>query len=212
LFDMLETIEVLEGSRRTLRRGVHMLCNVTSDVWDEAVPFVAQNLSTHGMWLDSTLPLEVGQRLQVAFKPPRWRSSRELLVKGRVRRVDLRRGRSGELGAGMGIEFTGLHPWEQDALRMALEGLPPPLPTRALVPRTELLWVESLLTWTEDLGDRVNVYEVSDLLALDQKSPLRFEALGELLTNRAHDPFAFAAALAKEEEALQRAFALGCAA
>ncbi|MCA9581549.1 MAG: hypothetical protein KC416_07120 [Myxococcales bacterium] len=165
-----------------MRRAVHLDCDVVSDYWDEPVPLRARNLSPRGLWLDSRLALEVGDRVSLAFRPPRWRSARPLAVEGVVRRVSLRPDPAGNVDAGMGIEFSGIYPWERDALRETLEGLPPPLPHTVRQPSQELIWVDSLLTWEEDLGDRVNTFEVSERLAIAEGDELVFQALAPVLT------------------------------
>lgn len=183
---MLETVEVLKGGRRTTRRAVSMDCDVLSRYWDESVPFVALDLSVEGMWLDATLPLEVGESLTIRFMPPKWRSSRPLVVNAEVRRVDFSRRLKDSGAPGMGIAFVDLTPWERDALRVALEGLPPPIPERVHKKHKEMVWVDSVLTWEEDLGDRVNVYEVSELLGVDDEFDpveLAFFAVGDILTS-----------------------------
>jgi hypothetical protein len=183
---MLETMEVLKGGRRTIRRAVELDCDVLSRYWDESVPFTALDLSLDGMWLDAMLPLEVGETLTIRFKPPRWRSERALVVNAEVRRVDLNRRPRGSTAPGMGIAFVDLLPWERDALRMAIEGLPPPIPMKADHTPKEMVWVDSVLTWEEDLGDRVNIYEVSELLGVDDEFEaldLAFFAVGEILTS-----------------------------
>ncbi|MCA9602047.1 MAG: PilZ domain-containing protein [Polyangiales bacterium] len=193
---MLETVEVLAGSRRSLRRAIDVECDVLSQYWDEPVSLLALDLSVGGMWLDAELPLDVGDSLRLRFHPPRWKSGRPLIVNAEVRRVDLQRRRFGAPAAGMGIAFTDLNPWERDALRLALEGIPPPLPFADETKRTDLIWVESLLTWEEDLGDRVNIYEVSEWLGLDDgfdAEEIEFFAVGEMLTSPLAFPFRLAA-------------------
>jgi len=178
---MLQVAEVLPGARRAVRRAVSLECAVISDWWDEPVPHLVTNLTPHGLWIETPFPLEIGDEMIVSFTPPRWRRDREIVTCGAVRRVDLRRR---EAGGGMGIEFLDLGEGERSELTATLRGLPPPLPKKLSRrrPRREHVWVEMLLTWEEDLGDRVNRFEVSDTIGVFRDEALRFEPLGELLT------------------------------
>jgi hypothetical protein len=132
------------------------------------------------MWLESPFPQEVGDELVVSFAPPRWRGP-SLVALAEVRRADAHR-RSRR--AGMGLAFVDLRDDDRDDLAAALRGLPPPLPvTRSPAVREELAWIEMLLTWQEDLGDRVNVFEVSDAFEATLEDEIEIASLGELVTS-----------------------------
>jgi hypothetical protein len=117
-------------SRRTLRRAVQLEADVMSDLWDGAVQLALTNLSPQGAWLDSELPLSVGDKLQLAFTPPGWRDLPLVHTRARVARVSLCRRRQDGDRAGMGLCFDELSPVTRCCLQAALRGLPPPLPAR----------------------------------------------------------------------------------
>lgn len=177
------------SQRRALRRAVSLDCQVISDDWEGPVPHLATNLSPDGIWLTTMYPLHVGSEVVLSFSPPG--SEDELLVYGGVRRVEIKRRQSDPPSAGMGIAFDYLSRTDTELLRDRLVGLPPPLPSRkkartprgqmrAADPSAELLWVDSLLTFEEDLGDRVNTFELSERVGLSDD--LDFACLGEVLT------------------------------
>lgn len=188
---MLEAVEVLAGPRGAMRRAVDFSCDVACDVWDEILPHRATNLSPQGIWLETDYPLHVGTEVVLAFDAPR--TDRRVLVYGDVRRVEMRRRATERKGAGMGISFEYLSQRDRDLLAEVLRGLPPPLPPRR-APRVgagvmrppesprEMVWVDMLLTYEEDLGDRVNVVEISDEVTLDLDEEIVFSAAGDLLT------------------------------
>lgn len=159
---MLESVEILD--RRSLRRRVHVPCEIVSTFWDDPVPHVATNLSEHGVFVQSLFPLTAGEHVFLSFRPPRWEGE-EILVGAVVRRVEMLRRASDQKRCGMGFEFLDLTKAERVSLSAKLRGLPPPLP-RGPSKRfdKDMVWVDRLLTWEEDLGDRVNVFEVSEAI------------------------------------------------
>jgi hypothetical protein len=177
---MLQSVEVLPGTRRSLRRAVHFNCDVVAEAWDEAVPHVATDLSLHGLWLPTAFPLPIGTEVAVSFTPPRWRRSREVYAFARVRRAIA--GRTGE-ASGMGLELIDLRSRERAELELALRGLPPPLRRGGRRTRHELVWIDRLLTWEEDLGDRINTFEVSEAFERLGDHEIALEAIGELLAS-----------------------------
>jgi hypothetical protein len=177
---MLESVDVLPGARRSLRRAAHLQCELVSTFWDEPVPHLATDLSEHGLWVRTLFPLAVGEHLFVFFRPPR--SDRETLVTAVVRRVELCRRASDPGSSGMGLEFLDISEAEREQLRVALLGVPPPLKRsgghRA---KRDLVWVERLLTWEEDLGDRVNTFEVSEHIGVVTDEDFAIAPLAEPL-------------------------------
>ena len=181
---MLEAVDVMPDSRRALRRAVELEAEVVCDLWAGSAPHRATDLSPYGIWLETPFPLERGTEVVLSFVPPRWSADRELLVVGDVRRVELSRRRSDPLPSGMGVAFRGMGEAERDALAETLRGLPPPLPRRQASPRLhrELVWVDMLLTWEEDLGEQLNDFEVSDRVGVVAEHEMDFEPLSGLLT------------------------------
>ena len=162
---MLEPVEVYVQRRQAVRRKVDLLCSVVADLWDEPVEHVVRDLSHRGMYLDTPLPVDPGTELVLELWPPGLDAP--LYLFGRVCRVELRRRAHEDRGAGLGVELLGTPPEVEQQLQRALQGLPPRLPGGPLPTRRELVWVETVLTWEEDLGDRVNVFEVSELLQVE---------------------------------------------
>ena len=65
----------------------------------------------------------------------------------------------------------------------ALRGVPPPLPhLRKARKPAQLVWVEMLVTWEEDLGDRVNTFEVSERMATLDDGEFEIEALAPIMS------------------------------
>ncbi|MEM9187865.1 MAG: PilZ domain-containing protein [Myxococcota bacterium] len=179
---MLEPLEIWANSRRALRRAVHLECDLLSEVWDAPATHLATNLSPYGIWVDATFPLDIGDPVVLAFAPPN--TDVELLIDGTVRRAELRRRARDPRPSGMGIEFGYLSPADAELLQQSLRGLPPPLREPSTAPRVHrsLAWVDTLLTWEEVFEDRVNSYEVSELLAITSEDEFEIECLGELVS------------------------------
>lgn len=189
---MLSTVDILKGDRKTLRRAVSLRCELDSDVFDEPVPFVLSDLSPLGAFVDTSLPLEVGDSVVVTFTPPR--SSGTWCLRARVARVGLGRRAADRHPVGMGLEFLDLGPLERSELASCLAGLPPRVPpkvhsTPARVMRArpsketdqETVWVDSLVSWEEDLGDYVCSYETLEPLAIEVEA-IEFESLAPMVT------------------------------
>jgi hypothetical protein len=124
---MLATTNLPPYKRRSLRRAVSIDCEIESDLWEGHAPFRATDISDDGLWLRTGLPLECGEQLLVSFAPPRWPKQRPLVAMASVVRVGLPRRRSDAAESGMALQFFDLEPDEQQLLRVALRGLPPPL-------------------------------------------------------------------------------------
>jgi len=181
---MLHPVEILPGRRRAVRRAVHVDCEVVSRFWDDSIPHLATDLTPDGIWIESMYPLEVGEDVVLTFRPPRWEESRAVTCFGTVRRVELRRRTSDPRASGMGIEFLDISDADQSELMRSLRGLPPPLPASAERQRAreELVWLDMLLTWEEDLGDRVNTFELSEHIGLVADCDFEIEPLADLQT------------------------------
>lgn len=124
------------GSARTsLRRGIQLPIRLGSEYWDGAIPFLARDLSSRGVFIETALPLEAGEEVELRFTPPGFRYPIDL--RGEVRRVTFhrRRGEAGE--SGMGVEFKFLSRELRELLEGALQGIPPRLP-KLRVPRAAL--------------------------------------------------------------------------
>lgn len=115
--------------RSALRRAVDLECNVRAELWDGALPHRARDLSPHGLWLDTDLPLEVGEEVLVSFRPPRGSGLEwPVITRGAITRVGMHRRRVDTRPAGMGVAFLDLDDHDRRRLARALIGIPPPIP------------------------------------------------------------------------------------
>lgn len=130
----------VQSRRRTLRRAVQLECAVHSPLWDGPAWYTATDVSAKGLWLATDLALEVGERLMVSFRPPRWPAwCWPVTAFGEVVRVSLPRRRSNRHAAGMGVRFSEIDPVAGAEMELLLRGLPPPLPRqRALEPTIDV--------------------------------------------------------------------------
>jgi len=124
---MLATTNSPLHKRRSLRRAVAIDCAVESDLWEGRAPFRVTDISDDGLWLRTGLPIECGEQLLVSFAPPRWPKKQPLVAMASVVRVGMPRRRSDAQESGMALQLLDLEPTEQQLLRAALRGLPPPL-------------------------------------------------------------------------------------
>ena len=136
------------------------------------------DLSPHGLRLAAGTCLHEGEAVVVSFTPPGWWLFGELDVFARVVRSEPRHGSA---SASMGLEFLDLPRGARAALAHGLRGMPPPLPTERRK-ASEMVWVDLLVTYTEDLGDRVNTFEVSEVMGAIEVEHLAPRSLGTLLT------------------------------
>jgi hypothetical protein len=95
---------------------------------------LATDLSPQGLFLCSPLALLEGDQVTVTFTPPRWPEALPPVhATARVVRAAVpRRKTDRSVPSGMGLCFERMHASEVEQLVMALRGLPPPLPMRAL--------------------------------------------------------------------------------
>jgi hypothetical protein len=116
--------------RRSLRRTVNLETDVTSDEWEGSVSLLTTDLSQHGCWLESDLPLDVGTELAISFVPPGDADQTPVAARGRVVHVALMRRRSDAGRPGMGVSFHDVAPDQSERLSLVLNALPPRLPRR----------------------------------------------------------------------------------
>lgn len=184
---MLQPIEIVSG-RRSVRRAVQLECDVVSSLWDDAVALPVTNLCEHGAWLETSLPLGVGDEVYLAFSPPGWRTGAPILVVGEIVRVGLTRRRSDVGQPGMAVRFREIGVADFRGLAASLRGLPPQLPIAEehRRRRSELVWVDE-----ESESDFIVVSEadpfvwIEDDLATDEPEfELAFELDGEVVVVR----------------------------
>lgn len=117
--------------RRALRRAVSLECAVHSPLWDGPAWYQATDVSPFGLWLHSDLALELGDRVVLGFRPPRWPEwAWPVTAVGEVVRVSLPRRRGDRHPAGMAVRFTEIDPETAAQMQLRLRGLPPALPPR----------------------------------------------------------------------------------
>lgn len=159
---MIERVEILEGGRKELRRGVGLSCEVVSDFWDEDVPFRMLDLSPSGAFVETSLPLGPDDELELKFTPPRSRAL--YFLRARVVRTSLgRRGAKSDV-PGMGIEFLDLTAGDRDALAGYLVGIPPRVPVRGrgrmLRPNASIKTIGAEDVWVEEITDPGSSLEI----------------------------------------------------
>jgi hypothetical protein len=166
---MLERVEIVPTSRKSVRRAVELGCELVSShaVRTERV----LDLSSRGARVRTRSALRRGEEVLMTFVPPN--APRRVSALGFVRHFD---------DGIAGVEFLTLDRIDESELHTRLRGLPPPLPKKKIKAREELVWVDCLLTWEEDLGDRVNVFEVSERIEAIDDSDLVVAALSPVLT------------------------------
>lgn len=179
---MLQPAEVLlSNTRETVRRATppQLQSEVIAGRWDAPRAHRVIDLSERGMRVASGTRLARGEHVVLSFVPPGWWLHGELTVFAKVVRETERDGHG---PATMGFEFLDLPRGAEAELRRCLRGLPPPLPRVRPRPRRELVWIDVLVTYTEDLGDRVNTFEVSERMAGFDPEAIEVAPLGGLVT------------------------------
>lgn len=158
---MLQPVQVQPHRRAASRHAIDLECTVLSEVYGEPIPFRIRDISADGVFALSDLLLDPGDEVLIELTPPRLGES--LCILGHVSRTEIEPAAGFE--PGMGIAFDHNDSLLRSILAGSLKRLPPPLPRGKAKVQEELIWIECLLTWEEDLGDQVNVWEVSELIA-----------------------------------------------
>lgn len=110
----------LHYARRAQRRQLELPCELITKDWDEPVGHRVTDISPYGVWVKTSFPRHVGERLVLCFMAPH---GRELMVFAEVTRRTRARVQDSR-PAGMGLEFVDLRPSERVALHRALRKLP----------------------------------------------------------------------------------------
>lgn len=167
---MLEHVEIVPSSRHAVRRAVEIGCEVVSQSAVHVERMI--DLSPTGARVRSRAATRRGQEVLLTFVPP-----------GAPRRVSALGTVQHEHGGVLGVKFLSLDRIDEETLGRHLRGLPPPLPKKNVRVQRELVWVDTLLTYEEDLGDRVHIYEVSERMAmLDDDTQFDIAPLGPMMT------------------------------
>lgn len=172
---MLQTVEILPSSRGALRRAVRLGCELTSAGHGPRRETLV-DLSPRGARVQTEIPLRRGDHVLLAFAHEGL--GRRVETIARVAHV------SDEIleRPSIGLEFVELDDALRRDLHARLRNVPPPLPPPRARARSELVWIDLLVTWEEDLGDRVNTFEVSETLAALDDGELVVETIAPFLT------------------------------
>ena len=112
-------------ARRCDRRATDVPCELVRRTWDRPVRHRVTEMSPHGVWIQTTFPLRVGEQVVLSFAPPRGRQPRELTVFAEVTRAVRPNKRAGMPLGGMALEFIDLSKPERRLLQRSLQALPP---------------------------------------------------------------------------------------
>lgn len=119
---------VPSGSRTSIRRSVQIPCELVGSRNDEAQAYRATDLSTTGIWFQTSRPYRTGETICVCFNPD---AGQPIMVFGEVARVATQRDADDNTpGIGMGIEFLDLTPHEAIRLSTYLASQRKPIPRR----------------------------------------------------------------------------------
>lgn len=110
--------------RRSCRRVVSFDCEIENDQWDGSVFLEAKGLSLRGVWVETQLPIEVGEKVVISLMPPGWPRPAPLVTPAVVARVEMRRRKTELHAAGMDLVFTNLGNPERLLLEEVLRRLP----------------------------------------------------------------------------------------
>jgi len=114
----LATLATRTEARRSPRRRWQGRCEVITASDDDPKKMQATDVSLDGVWLDTRLPLPVGQKVVLAFRPPGW--SNDLNLFAQVRRATTGRPKRDRGRVGMGLSFMDLTPDQRSRLADAL--------------------------------------------------------------------------------------------
>jgi hypothetical protein len=112
--------------RFEIRRHAQIPMEVITNLWDEPVKLMADDLSPRGTYLVSEMMPNLGEHIICSFQLPRLR--RERMFFGEVTRINWYRRQSDSGRPGFGVRFMDTTPMDRIKIREALQGLPPPLP------------------------------------------------------------------------------------
>jgi len=110
--------------RRSCRRIVSFDCEIENDQWDGSVFLEAKDLSLRGVWVETLLPIEVGEKVVISLTPPGWPRPVPLTTSAVVAHVEMPRRKTEFHAAGMDLVFTNLGNTERQLLEEVLRRLP----------------------------------------------------------------------------------------
>jgi len=173
---MLHSIEVVPRSRALVRRGIQLGCELTTNLHGPRRETLL-DLSPRGARIATSLELGPGDEVLVALAA-QWLGRVETLA--RVAHVE----RDG--APSIGVQFVDLDREAARCLAHRLRNVPPPLPRgprAASAPsHREIVWVDSLLSWEEELDEQHNSWTELRTIALELEPELGARPLGPVLT------------------------------
>jgi hypothetical protein len=172
---VLSPVEIIPSARRVVRRGIEIGCELFSERGGSRRERLF-DLSHDGARLSSDVALARGEEVLLSFVPPGAQDDRVSTMCEVVHVAD---------GSPLvGVRFLDLSRPERKAMARRLRGVPPPLP-RSRRSSGELVWIDALVTWEEDLGDRLNFFEVSERMIALEDHEIAAASLGSMLTGSA---------------------------
>ena len=115
-----------DQQRARQRRSVSLRCQLMSEAFEGSAPHQALDLSAGGAFIESDLPLQVGEPVVVAVTPPGL--TYPLYLRGSIRRVRLARRKTDSFRSGMAIAFEDVSVLDARLLERSLARLPLPAP------------------------------------------------------------------------------------
>ncbi len=111
-------------ARRSDRRATDVPCELVRRTWDEPIRHQVTEMSPHGVWIQTSFPLAVGEQVVLSFTPPKRSHRHELTVFAQVIRSVRARESDGVRSGGMALQFVDLGKTERRTLQQSLRGLP----------------------------------------------------------------------------------------
>lgn len=112
--------------RFEIRRSARIPIEVITNMWDEPLSLMADDLSPRGTYLVSEMMPNLGEHIVCSFRLPR--IEREQMFFGEVSRINWYRRKADKGRPGFGVKFIDTTPMDRLRIREALASLPPPLP------------------------------------------------------------------------------------
>jgi hypothetical protein len=131
------------SGRRSLRRALTIDCRIECESWEGAVFLPATDVSTEGLWIQTSCALSPGDEVVVSFALPNASPDQRVWATAKVARVGMWRRRDDVHAPGMGLMFTYCSDADRQRLAEFLVGRPPPLPPSSM--RTAVRAVEASL-------------------------------------------------------------------
>ena len=116
------------NQRFEMRRSIRLPVEIATSRWDRPLDLFASDLSPRGLYLESEAMPEVGEQLLCSFNL--WTQNRNLCLFGEVNRINWHRRKTDRRRPGFGVAFSIVRPIDRLRIRSALQGLPPPLPSK----------------------------------------------------------------------------------